>query len=111
MIEIIEAAVRIHQSNEKVVSAAKLVARILEKIIFGLSAIEAIRWAKSSPTMLAEDKQILEDIEEMSDLPFSVAVDKHGLNGQVPGCLKASLYGVKVFRGYEVSIRSNLIAA
>jgi hypothetical protein len=27
------------------------------------------------------------------------------------GCLKASLYGIKVLRGYEMAIRANIAAA
>jgi hypothetical protein len=111
LIEKIEAAVGIHQNNEKVLAAARLVARILEKIIFGSTASDALKWARETVTIPMEDRAIISDIDEGCNLPFSVAADRFGLNGQLPGCLKTSLYGVKIFRGYEVAIRANIVAA
>jgi hypothetical protein len=110
LIEKVEAAVRIHQSNDKVLAAARLVAKILEKIILGSSAQEAFKWAKETTTISAEDKAYITD-DDNTTLPFSVAADRFGLNGQLPGCLITALYGIEIFRGYEVAIRANMVAA
>jgi hypothetical protein len=61
------------------------VARILEKIIFGESAVEAIRTVSKLAGLTAEEKLYLEGLDDQSTLPFSVAVVNAGLNGQLPG--------------------------
>ena len=76
-----------------------------------LTLTQALRWAKTCPDFSQEEKSFLEDVEEKSNIPFSVAAEMHGLNGQLPGCLKASLYAVKIFRGYEMAVRANIVAA
>ena len=107
----LDAAVRMHQTNVRVITAARFVARLLEKIVLGFSAAEALRWAKTGVEFSAEEKEFLSFLDDGENVPFSAAADKYGLNGQLPGCLKASLYGVKIFRGYEMAVRANIVAA
>lgn len=107
----LDAVVKIHQTNEKVVTSARFVARLLEKIILGFTATEALEWAKSSPLFNAEEREILAEIEVKGNIPYSKAAEMAGLNGQLPGCLKASLYAVKILRGYEMAVRANIVAA
>ena len=111
LIDKLEAIVKIHQTNEKVIASARFVARLLEKIVLGFTATEALSWAKSSPDFSAEEKEILEEIETKADIPYSKAAEMAGLNGQLPGCLKASLYAIKILRGYEMAVRVNIVAA
>lgn len=112
MLEKLDIAVSIHQTNEKILLAARFVAKLLEKIVLGYSSAETLRWAKSSAAFCAEEKEYLSDPNIAdTNIPFSVAAEMHGLNGQIPGCLKVSLYAVRIFGGYEVALRANIVAA
>jgi ADP-ribosylglycohydrolase len=113
MLEKLDDAVRVHQTNEKVVHATRLVAKLLERVILGSSILDALRWAETSDQISVEEKEYLHGIEESGSngsLPFSLAVETLGLSNQLPGCLKSSIYALKCFRGYEIAVRANIIA-
>merc|ERR1719230_2491441 len=104
MIDKLDEVVKIHQTNDIVITSARFVARLLEKIVLGLTAIEALIWAKGSSEFTKEEKEILAEIEAKANIPYSKAAESAGLNGQLPGCLKASLYAIKILRGYEMAV-------
>lgn len=115
LIEKIDDAVRIHQTNEKVLHATRLAAKLLEKVILGSTIAEALEWAAKSDQVSSEEKEYLCNNNEdkgtsNGNLPFSIAVETFGLSGQLPGSLKSSIYALKSFRCYEVAIRANIIA-
>ena len=108
MLEKLDDAVKVHQTNEKVLHATRLAAKLLEKVILGSSIPDALLWASTSNQTSPEEKELLQCIDE--NLPFSIAAETFGLSGQLPGCLRSSIYALKCFRGYEVAIRANIIA-
>ena len=114
LLEKVDDAVRIHQTNEKVLHATRLAAKLLEKVILGSSIAEALEWAANSNEVSSEEKEYLCNSEDKGssngNLPFSIAVETFGLSGQLPGSLKSSIYALKSFRCYEVAIRANIIA-
>lgn len=113
MLEKVEDAVRVHQTNEKVLHATRLVSKLLEKVILGSSIVDALHWAASSDQTSPEEKEYLQGIEQNGgngNLPFSLAVEAFGLSGQLPGCLKASILNLKCFRGYEIAVRANIFS-
>ena len=97
MLDKLEAAVKIHQTNERVLSAARVFARLLERVVLGMKINDAFRYVRSIESLNADEREYLTSIEPLgagiNGLPFSVAAETFGLSGQLPGCLKASLYG------------------
>ena len=114
LMEKVDDAVRIHQTNEKVLHATRLAAKLLEKVILGSTVPEALEWATTSDQVSSEEREYLCNNEDKGtsngNLPFSIAVETFGLSGQLPGSLKSSIYALKSFRCYEVAIRANIIA-
>jgi len=113
MLEKLDDAVKVHQTNEKVLHASRLAAKLLEKVILGSSIPDALLWASTSNQTSPEEKELLQCIDEKGsheNLPFSIAAETFGLSGQLPGCLRSSIYALRCFRGYEVAIRANIIA-
>ena len=113
MLEKLDDAVKVHQTNEKVLHATRLAAKLLEKVILGSSIPDALLWASTSNQTSPEEKELLQCIDDKGlneNLPFSIAAETFGLSGQLPGCLRSSIYALKCFRGYEVAIRANIVA-
>jgi ADP-ribosylglycohydrolase len=117
LMEKITEAVQIHQTNARVVAAAKLAARLLEQVILGNSILDTLLYFRNSASLSLEEKQYIISLEQTVTaggsgglLPFSLAAEQLGLSSELPGCFVASLYGLLCFQGYEVAIRANIVA-
>ena len=66
MLDKIEQAVRIHQSNEKIITAARLVARLLERVILGYSIADTMNWALKNESFSKEELEYILEVCGMS---------------------------------------------
>lgn len=120
LIDKLDSAIRINHSNEKVLIACRLLARLLEKVIMGNSIVDTIEWAMNDDTGIIsyEGKEYLNTVtkivnqcnSETCTLSYADIVEKFGLNNNLPGVLLASLYGLLTMNSYEACVKANIIA-
>lgn len=117
MINKLECIVKIlYNNNHNILVASKLIAKLLEKVILGMSICNVFKWSISEASTLdIEERQYIYDLDDIinnkfnnNSIPYSIAIESISLNGQIPGVIHTSFYALKYFQSYEVAVRANI---
>lgn len=112
--------ISIHQTHEDVMTAASLIAKLLERVILGLTIREAVSWAIAASTLTKdliseEECRLLQNLvsscQQMSSQPYVAAVRNYGLSAHLDdGFLHSVFYGLlHCFTEYEHAIKTNIL--
>lgn len=131
LLTMVEECTKIHQTSEAVLVVCRLAARLLEKVILGMTIRESLVSAFADVKLPKEERFYLQSLSaagiELSGegssssssefssappslIPFSLAAEGFGLDGQLPGCMQSALVALYSFRSYKTAIRANIVA-
>ena len=129
LLTMVEECTKIHQTSEAVLVVCRLAARLLEKVILGMTIRESLAWAFGDDKLPKEERLYLQSLSsvgiELSEgsngssefsssppslIPFSLAAEGFGLDAQLPGCFMSALVALYSFRSYKTAIRANIQA-
>lgn len=129
LLSMVEECVKIHQTSEAVLVVCRLAARLLEKVILGMTIREALIWVAGDDKVPKEERFYLQSLSAVgielsasgtssSDfssapptlIPFSLAAEGFGLDAQLPGCMQSALVALYSFRSYKTAVRANIVA-
>eukprot|EP01035_Chromulina_nebulosa_P019563 gene19563-25463_t len=81
MLDHLDEAISLHQTNEKVKNAAYLVAKLLEKVILGSSIKDALLWACKSDNITIQERDFLyylfPNVETYNSVSISIPMKKN----------------------------------
>ena len=114
--------ISIHQTHEDVMTAVSLIAKLLERVILGLTIREAVSWAIAASTLTKdliseEECRLLQNLvslhrcQQMSSQPYVAAELKYGLSAHLDdGFLQSVFYGLlHCFTEYEHAIKTKIL--